>query len=257
MVDYVTYCGKSNVGYGMDINEDYILFNDKNFDDNLLVVIADGAGSKGDTFRPSAIAVHQVETFLKRAYKHDPDLFMEYTTFFLEESFYSANDVLIGFKLGDEQNRLQYATSMTAAFITREGIMTIAHAGNTRLYVVKPSAILQVTEDHTLGWKKVKEEEITEDNYYTAIERLELYNGIGISSNPIIETKRVRLLQNDIVVMTTDGIHYSYQKEAFFEILINNQTIEGAVDQMIKTALDLRNYSDNISVNVIWYHGNE
>ena len=57
--------------------------------------------------------------------------------------------------------------------------------------------------------------------------------------------------------MTTDGIHYAYRKEALFDILLNTETMDEAAERMIETALKLRVYPDNISVNVMWYHGND
>ena len=256
-VDYLSYSGKSNVGFNMKVNEDYILFNETDFSDNLFVCIADGSGSKENNFRPSSIASHQAETFLKRIYKNNQELLLDHIRFFMEESFYSANDALIAFKLGDEQGRLNYATSLTSVFIQRNGVITMAHAGNTRLYVVRDGKVLQITKDHTEGQKLVDAGEISADNYYTAIERLSLYNGIGISPKPVIQTMQLQLRKNDVVIMTTDGIHYAYKKEAFFDILMNTETMEDAAEEMIQTALRLKVYPDNISVNVIWYHGND
>lgn len=45
-VDYVSYSGKSNVGFNMKTNEDYILFNESDFGDCLFTSIADGSGAK-------------------------------------------------------------------------------------------------------------------------------------------------------------------------------------------------------------------
>lgn len=84
-----------------------------------------------------------------------------------------------------------------------------------------------------------------------------LYNGIGISATPIVQVGQIQLKKNDVIVMTTDGIHYAYRKEAFFDILMNTQTMDEAAEQMVETALQLKVYPDNISVNVIWYHGSE
>ena len=173
----------------------------------------------------------------------------------MEEAFLSANDVLIGFKLGDEADRMNYASSMTCAMFQRNGRLTFAHAGNTRLYIIRNERVLQLTKDHTEGQKLVDAGKITEENYYTAIERLSLYNGIGIKPVPEVQTAEVQLRKNDVVIMTTDGIHYAYRKEAFFDILMQTQTLDEAAEQMVDTALKLRVYPDNISVNVIWYLG--
>lgn len=256
-MDYAFYSGKSNVGFNMKVNEDYILFDEHSFGDNLFCCIADGAGSKEDNFRPSAIASNQVQKVLARLYKKNPELFIDNVRLFMEESFLSANDVLIGFKLGDEASRLNYASSMTSAFLQRNGILTFAHAGNTRLYIIRNEKVKQLTQDHTEGQKLVDSGQISEENYYTAIERLSLYNGIGITPLPIIQTGALRLKKNDVVVMTTDGIHYAYRKEALFDILMNTETIDEAAENMVETALKLRVYPDNISVNVIWYLGDD
>ena len=252
-IDYLFYSGKSNVGFNMKENEDYILFNENEFDDNLFVSIADGSGSKGETFRPGSIASHQVEKVLARIYKKNNDLFKKNLRLFMEEAFLSANDVLIGFKLGDEAERMNYAASMTCAMFQRNGNLTFAHAGNTRLYIIRNERVLQLTKDHTEGQKLVDAGRITEENYYTAIERLSLYNGIGIKPVPEVQTAEIQLKKNDVVIMTTDGIHYAYRKEALFDILMQTQNLDEATEQMVDTALKLRVYPDNISVNVIWY----
>ena len=253
--DYVSYSGKSNVGFNMKENEDYILFNRDDFDDNLFVCIADGSGSKGEMFRPGTIAANQINKTLVRLYKKDRELFLKNIRLFMEEAFLSANDVLIVFKLGDEADRINYGTSMTCIFIQKNGRLTFAHVGNTRLYIIRNEKVIQLTKDHTEGQKLVDAGKISEEAYYTAIERLSIYNGIGITPSPEVQTAELQLLKNDVLIMTTDGIHYAYRKEAFFDILMNTKTMDEATEQMVETALKLRVYPDNISVNVLWYHG--
>ena len=86
-VDYVSYSGKSNVGFNMKTNEDYILFNESDFGDCLFTSIADGSGAKNGTFRPSSIAVHQTETFLKRLYNKNTQLLLDNSKLFMEQAF--------------------------------------------------------------------------------------------------------------------------------------------------------------------------
>lgn len=257
-VDFVNYSGVSNMGFKTKVQEDYILFNDRDFgEDILFACIADGAGSKDSMFRPGSIAAHQVEKSLKRIYKKDSDLFQEYSKIFLEEAFQSANNALIGFKLGDEAERIGFASALSCILLERSGILTFSHVGNTRIYLIRDASFYQLTKDHTEGQKLVDSGVITEENYYTAIERLRLYNGIGILDEPEVQTAKIRLKKNDVIIMTTDGIHYSYRPDAFFEILMKTETLDDAAREMVKTALDLRNYPDNISVNIVWYLGEE
>lgn len=254
-IKYVAYCGKSNVGYQMKVNEDYILFNE--FDDDMLFAsIADGSGSRDNLFLPSSIVSHQVESNLKRFYQKDKELLLHNARLFMEEAFLSANDTLIGFKIGNEEKYYGFATSLTCTLLQQNGILTFGHAGHTRLYLIREGKVLQLTKDHTEGQKLVDKGMISQEDYYTAIERLSLYNGIGITPNPEVQTYQLKLRKNDVIIMTTDGIHYSYKNEAFYEILLNSKNVDEAVNTMIQAALELRNYSDNISANILWYLGN-
>ena len=255
-VDFAAFSGLSNVGFKMKNNEDYILINQDDFGgEYLFASVADGSGSKESMFRPASIVSNEVEEMLKRFYKKDPDLFRTHSRLLLEEAFLSANNTLIGFKLGNEEERYGFASTLTAALISRDGTLTFAHVGNTRLYLIRDTKTLQLTKDHTEGQKLVDKGALSEEGYYTAIERLSLTNGLGVSPSPTVQTVKIPLKNNDVIIMTSDGIHYSYRKEAFFDILMNTQTMDDAAHEMIKTALDLKNYPDNASVNVIWFFG--
>ncbi len=254
--NYIAFSGVSNVGNKMKINEDYISFDDNQFGDDIVYFsIADGSGSKESMFRPAAIVSNQALKYMARFFKKDEKLFKGNIRTLMEESVLSANDVLCGFKLGAEESRMEFASSFTCATLERNGVLTFAHAGNTRLYLIRDQRTVQLTTDHTIGQKLVDKQAITEEEYYTAIERLQLYNELGMVADPSVQTARVKLKKNDVVIMTTDGIHYNFRKEAFLEILLSTQTMDEAAQEMVKTALDLKTYPDNISVIIAWYLG--
>lgn len=255
--DFISFSGQSNVGPRQTVNEDYILFDDHSFgEDAAFFSVADGAGSKESLFRPAAIVSNQILKYLVRFYQKDRDLALSKTRLLIEEAALSANDVLCSFKLGDEASRLNFATSATCAFLQRGGKLTFAHAGNTRLYLIRDGRTLQLTKDHTVGQKLVDNQAISAEAYYTAIERLQLYNEFGMMSDPYIQVAEIQLKPNDVVVVTSDGIHYNYSgEEAFFNILVSTGSIEEAAKAMVDTALELKTYPDNISVDVAWYLG--
>lgn len=255
-VDFVSYSGLSNTGFKKTRQEDFILINDTAFGDDILFAsVADGAGSKESTFDPASIVSLQVENNLSRIYSKNKDLLLANSKFFIEEAFLSANNTLVGFKLGDESARFGYASTLSCILLERNGVMTFGHVGNTRIYLVRNNSIFQLTKDHTEGQKLVDKGIITEENYYTAIERLRLYNGMGISKEPSVQSAKIKLQKNDVIIMTSDGIHYSFRSEHFVHILMNTVTVDEAAEEMIETALQLRNFPDNICVNIIWYKG--
>lgn len=136
-------------------------------------------------------------------------------------------------------------------------MMAFAHVGNTRLYLVRNGKTIQLTTDHTEGQKLVDAGNMSQEDYYISMERMSLYNGLGILPDPMVQTYKMDTLKpNDIIIMTSDGIHYSYRSEAFHKILMKSETTDIATENMINLALQLDNFQDDASVNVIWYLGN-
>lgn len=252
---FVSFSGQSNVGFKQTVNEDYIYYDEDRFgEDAIFFAVADGAGSRESLFRPASIACNQVDKSLSRFYKNNRELTLKETRLILEEAVQSANDVLCGFKLGDEESRLNFAASLTCAFLTRDGTLTFAHAGNTRLYLIRDQRTLQLTKDQTVGQQLVDRQAISQESYYTAIERLQLYNELGMLTNPEIQTARLSLHHNDVIILTTDGVHYNYSGEnSFLNIILGTPSIEEAAKQIVETALDLKSYPDNISTEVAWF----
>lgn len=254
-VNFAYYSGKSNTGFRQTKNEDYIAFHELG-DDLLFALIADGSGSgEGAMFQPASIVVNKVGTIIKRIYNKQKGLLLKYPKFFLEETILEANDALIAFKLGDEIRNMGFATTITCALIEGNGRMTLAHVGNTRLYVLRKGKLIQLTKDHTLGQELVEKKAITEAEYYVAAERLTLTNGLGVSAEPFVQVNQVQLRMNDIVLMSSDGLHYSIKDIGMIDTLLASDTPDDATEALIQLAIDQKNFSDNISVNVIWFLG--
>ena len=252
-IRFAGYSGKSDIGFNQKKNEDYIAFQELG-DDALIATIADGCGSKGSQFQPASIVTNQILNMLQRIYNKRKDLLFENTRFFLEEALLSANDALIAFKLGDEENNAGFASTFTCALITEDGTLTFGHVGNSRLYLIHRGEIFQMTTDHTDGQLLVDKGVIGEMDYYSSIERLHIYNGIGIKADPFIQTQQYELENNDILVMTTDGIHYSFMADVMNGLILNSTSLDEASDTLIQTALKEKRFSDNISANIIqWY----
>ena len=254
-VNFVYYSGKSNTGYRQTKNEDYIAFYELG-NDLLLALIADGSGSGADPmFQPASIVVNKIGTIIKRVFNKKKDLLLEHPKFFLEEAVLEANDALIAFKIGDEVRNMGFATTLTCALIEANGRMTLAHVGNTRLYVLRNQNLLQLTKDQTVAQELLDKNTITEKDYYIAAERLTLTNGLGVTAEPFIQINQVYLKENDIVIMSSDGLHYSIKDIGIIDAILKSDMPDDATTALIDLAIGQKNFADNVSVNVIWYIG--
>lgn len=253
-VQFAGYSGKSALGFKQKKNEDYIAFQEFG-DDMLLAIVADGSGSGSSLFQPASIVTNHVCRSIRRIYEKDKDLLMDHTKFFLEETILSANDSLIAFKLGDEENNSGFASTFTCALICKDGRTTFAHVGNSRLYLIREGKLTQLTKDQTEGQRMVDAGKITQDDYYKSMEKLSLYNGLGVVANPLVLTRQFSLRPFDILSLTTDGIHYSYRAEGMMEMIFASRTLDEATDTLIEATEEMKSFSDNVSVCLIQYFG--
>lgn len=255
----ILYGGVSDVGYQRTINEDYINLVELD-DDTLFAIVVDGAGSFNSEYQPAIIVTLEITNAIKRVFEKDKELFLNNTGLFLNEAILNANRVLGAFKLGNEEMYSGFASALTCCVVCKSGRITFAHAGNTRLYLLRPmsdgATIKQLTKDHTKIQHLVDEGVIDEITYYQHPDRMVLYSGLGVVSEPTIQTFSGNIKTNDILLITTDGIHNAIRKEAMADIVYQSNDCKLAADMLIKGAKSLQNI-DNMSAIVIWNKGEQ
>ena len=256
-IGFAFYAGKSESGKGLKKNEDYITFTELG-QDALLATVADGAGSQDAMFQPAAVVANHVSTVIRRIFEENGDLLFQNMGLFLKLACMSANDNLIAFKVGDEEKNGGFATTITGCLIHRSGRSAFMHAGNSRLFLIRDGKILQFSKDQTEGQDLVDRGFLTQEQYYTAVERLRLKNGIGIVPEPYITAHAFTLQKNDLLVLTTDGVHYAIRQEAMKEIIFRSPDVDAACTRVMKIAQNLgETYVDNLSIELIQFLGGE
>ncbi len=250
------YGGYSDVGYKRELNEDFMNVTELG-NDCLFAVIADGAGSKASSLQPAAIATREVDNVIKRVYAKDKEALLKYPTLFMYEAMLSANQTIGAFKLGNEELFAGFASSLTCCLLYDNDKMAFAHTGNTRLYLIRVNPkdnipnIRQLTVDQTKAHKMLNEGAITLEEYHTHPDRLIITGGLGVVSEPLIQTFEAKIKPLDFLLMTTDGIHYAIKPEPLAEIVIRSETCDNAVKALIEGAMSLK-YNDNMSAIVLF-----
>ena len=131
--------------------------------------------------------------------------------------------------------------------------ITIGHAGNTRFYLMRNAQLNLITHDHTQAFQLLSEGKIDKETYYVHDGRLKLTSGLGKIIDPKIEIFNGQMKDTDIVLMTTDGIHYALRPDAMTEITLNSPP-EGteATKALIKAAKEIVKYPDNMSAMIVY-----
>jgi serine/threonine protein phosphatase PrpC len=111
--------------------------------------------------------------------------------------------------------------------------------------------ITQLTYDHTKAYDAYLSGKLTTEQYHTHPDRLSLTSGLGIFTDPQIQTMTNKIKNGDIIVMTTDGIHYAIKENAIRDIVLRSENTSGAAQSLILAAREMK-YEDNMSAMVLY-----
>ena len=247
--------GLSDIGFSRKIQEDYI--NIYEWEHYMLAIVADGAGSTPSSLQPAAIVTSQVSEILQRIGENAPDLLDTHSNIMLREAMLAANKTLGAFKKANEEVYSGFGSSMTAClFDSNNNIVTFGHIGNTRLYLIRKNKNGEVTmklltQDQTRAKELLDKGVLTTEQYYLDPARLEVMEALGFVSDPVIQTFKVKIKNNDIFVLTSDGIHYALRPEAIQQLVLESEDCDHAVKNLIE-ASKLLEYADNMSAIVVF-----
>lgn len=261
----VNFEGKTDLGYGRRFNEDYLYMkclDDNNNKQDYLGMVLDGNGSnlgKNDDpdmkMMPATMVAHEIAEIIREIYKDDADLLWFNPLLVLKQAVLCANKILGGFKMGNEEEYGGFSSAITI-FLIHDYTLYYLHAGNTRMYLMRlnkdnTTKFVQLTKDQTKAQILVDKGLIQGHEYYNNPDRLVLYSGIGVFSNPEFQSGRLPLQKNDILLFTTDGIHYALSQRDLENIIINNGNMTKAIDQMINDAIGFKNI-DNMTALMLY-----
>ena len=73
---------------------------------------------------------------------------------------------------------------------------------------------------------------------------------------PYITAHAFTLQKNDLLVLTTDGVHYAIRQEAMKEIIFRSPDVDAACTRVMKIAQTIgETYVDNLSIELIQFLG--
>ena len=232
--------GVSDEVGGPKPNEDYFIF--KVLDaDTLFIAVADGMGSKPSTLQPAAIVCVKAAETIERLFKANSEVFLENPDMMLTEAVHVANNVVGAFKISNEEQHAGFAASMVCVLICGGDKFCFSHVGNCRINLIRTqedgsSKILQVTIDHTQAMELLSGGIITQDEFNTHPDRFVLKSSIGVINDPDIQQYKGKLKKNDILLITTDGVHYNIRPEPMAQIVLQANNWEDATAGLIQGA---------------------
>ena len=211
--------------------------------DALLMVIADGMGGHFYGEIAAQIAVQTLaESFQREATPELADPFM-----FLQKSLTNAHHAIADFA---EAHDLRDSPRTTCvACVIQNNVAYWAHAGDSRLYLIRGGKVLCRTRDHSRVQLLMDQGVINEAQAATHPERNKIYSCLGGQQAPDIEYSRKTPLEaGDVLALCTDGLWGVLPDETLVSWLQQENLIQ-AVPRLLNIA-DSRSgpNADNLSI---------
>jgi serine/threonine protein phosphatase PrpC len=219
--------------------------------DALLLVIADGMGGHYYGEIAAQIAVQcMTEAFQREANPRISDPFS-----FINRTMINAHCAIFDFtsthKLLDSPR-----TTCTACLI-QDNIAYWAHAGDSRLYVIRGGKVLARTRDHSRVQLLLDQGMISPSQAHSHPDRNKIYSCLGGLQDPKIELSRKTPLESgDVVLLCTDGLWGLYSDEMLATALKNENLMKVVPEIMEKADAQGGSSADNLSVVAVRWEDN-
>lgn len=211
--------------------------------DALLMVVADGMGGHYYGEIASQIAAQTLTDAFQRESKTtlaDPFLF-------LQRGMTNAHHAILDFA-ADHALRDSPRTTCVACLI-QDSIAYWAHAGDSRLYLLRNGRVAGQTRDHSRVRLLLDQGVITEAQVASHPERNKVYSCLGGHQPPEIEFSRKTPLEaGDVVLLCTDGFWSSLPPE-IIAVSLRQANLLQAIPMLLAQAESRGGpYCDNLSV---------
>jgi serine/threonine protein phosphatase PrpC len=220
--------------------------------DVLLMVIADGMGGHHGGEIASEITVQEItqrfrqeaQTKLKRPFE------------FLMNAIQGAHRAIVAH--ADRTNMLECPRTTCVACVVQNGYAYWAHAGDSRLYVLRRGNLIGATQDHSKVQQLVDSGQITPEQAARHPDRNKIYSCLGGVVPPAIDMGReVRLEPGDTVMLSTDGF-WAQIPASILGQMLTQKALPSLMPGLMNEAHRRANgESDNLSVVAMTWESQE
>lgn len=216
-----------------------------------LLAVADGLGGAVAGERASAEAIRTVEDFVLNCFKwflhNDPDERDELHSEF-EEALKRADREVYRRARVDRSLR-GMGTTLTMAYTVR-GELFVAHAGDSRAYLLRDGRLDPLTRDHTYAQMLVDAGELAPDDAEARRYRHVVTNVVGGPSEGVtVEVHKLDLRDGDALLLCTDGLSTPVEDKQIAATLAAHDDPAAACRALRDLALDAGG-PDNLAIVV-------
>jgi PPM family protein phosphatase len=213
----------------------------------IFAVVADGMGGANKGEIASYLAVKTISENIF-PYLSMKNLRNEKCELLLKESFVKANEVVIEKGMSGPEYRGMGTTA--SALIVDGKQLTVAHVGDTRVYVIRKGQIEQITKDHSYVQTLIDSGKITQEKARRHPRKNEITRAVGISSHIEVDTYTKTLEKGDYILLCCDGLVNELVDFDILEKVISAENLQSACTALVDAA-NQHGGNDNISLIIM------
>lgn len=239
----LTAGGKTDQGLVRENNEDSFYLDEKLG----LLVVADGMGGHASGETASKLAVGVLCDYFQENRPVISDYNSSYseTTNKLNASINLANQAVL--EAAQSSSELNGMGTTIAAVLLEGNQLSIAHIGDSRVYLVRSGHIEQLTDDHSIVQEQVRRELITKEEAAQSQMKNILTRALGIHEETKADLGELTVFHGDILLLCSDGLYNMVSDERMLAIIACAGNADAACDDLINAANE-NGGKDNISV---------
>jgi serine/threonine protein phosphatase PrpC len=209
----------------------------------LLMVVADGMGGHHGGEVAAEIAVNEIQRHFQREARNRLRRPQE----FLVTVINAAHRAIVSHAVAN--NLLESPRTTCVACVVQDGIAYWAHAGDSRLYLLRGGRLVAQTSDHSKVQQMIDSGAITREMAATHPDRNKIYSCLGGVVPPVIAVGGEHELQTgDTILLSTDGFWSQIPPPLIASLLRKQGVVDLLPGLLTEAHRRAGGESDNLSV---------
>jgi serine/threonine protein phosphatase PrpC len=209
----------------------------------LLMVVADGMGGHHGGEVAAEIAVNEIQ----RQFQQEARNRLRRPQDFLVTVINAAHRAIVSHAVAD--NLLESPRTTCVACVVQDGVAYWAHAGDSRLYLLRGGRLIAQTSDHSRVQQMIDSGAITREMAATHPDRNQIYSCLGGVVPPIIAVGGEHALETgDTILLSTDGFWSQIPPPLIASLLRKQGVVDLLPGLLTEAHRRAGGESDNLSV---------
>jgi serine/threonine protein phosphatase PrpC len=232
--------GISDIGHVRALNEDAFFY--QKLSDGELFVVCDGMGGHNGGDIASNAAVRYIHEYFNNNPNSNPEITIREAIKFANQQIYYLSRT--------NKGHIGMGTTAVVLFIQLNSIY-IAHAGDSRIYVVNNKKLLKLTKDHSVVQEMVDKGIIKEEDAESHPRKNEITQALGIREfiEPTVATG-IRSKKGDRFILCSDGLSGLISHDLFESTVNSNNNPHECAIKLVDFAKKAGGH-DNITVQIV------